>query len=269
MKKLLVSSFVLAVAASMGLTSAPAVGAGNIAGSVSVAGFIDAINLPSSGSIVSQLTAIVSDEPAFAGVGLGDYAGTGGYVTPIGTIWLDRAQPGYVYTFQDGTRFYAERVFSLVRGPVSCGGGVCQDSLQFRLAGRVTRAGFDDTTAVAIFTAQGSCLVEGDGCGWNRTASWSLSLSSPCDESGCESISGGSLEELLNAVKGVGPGKSLEDKIMLAQAYYAVPDQASTCAVLHAFTNEVKAQSGKKIDASLAATLLSDAEALMSEFGCD
>ncbi len=57
------------------------------------------------------------------------------------------------------------------------------------------------------------------------------------------SVSPGTLlEEMGTAVKGVGPGNSLADKIVLAQTYWAVPDQQSTCAVLNAFLNQVRAK---------------------------
>jgi hypothetical protein len=76
------------------------------------------------------------------------------------------------------------------------------------------------------------------------------------------------LAALLAEVTGVGPGKSLANKVAFAQTYYAVPDVQSTCAVLTDFVNEVKAQAGKKIGQSLDAKLISDALAIEAAIGC-
>ena len=75
-------------------------------------------------------------------------------------------------------------------------------------------------------------------------------------------------ESLLSCVKGVGPGKSLANKVALAQTYYAVPDVQATCAVLTGFVNEVRAQRGKKIALNLADKLTADARVIMSRIGC-
>ena len=77
------------------------------------------------------------------------------------------------------------------------------------------------------------------------------------------------LEELAAAVVGVGPGKSLANKVAMAQTYYAVPDDQATCAVLHAFMNEVRAQRGKEISPDMADNLIADAQAIMTAIGCD
>jgi hypothetical protein len=73
---------------------------------------------------------------------------------------------------------------------------------------------------------------------------------------------------LLTEVTGVGPGRSLADKVALAQTYYAVPDIQATCAVLTGFINEVQAQSGKKISPQLDAKLIADAQAIEAAIGC-
>ena len=67
------------------------------------------------------------------------------------------------------------------------------------------------------------------------------------------------LRQLHEDVTGVGPGKSLANKVALAQTYYAVPDRQATCAVLTGFVNEVRAQRGKKIAPNLADKLTADA----------
>ena len=77
------------------------------------------------------------------------------------------------------------------------------------------------------------------------------------------------LQQLLIDVTGVGPGKSLANKVKLAQTYYAVPDIQATCAVLTDFVSEVSAQAGKKLTANQGATLTSDARAIMADIGCN
>ena len=84
------------------------------------------------------------------------------------------------------------------------------------------------------------------------------------------SVSPGTLlEDLGTAVTGVGPGNSLADKIELAQAYLAVPDVQSTCAVLNAFLNQVRAQRDKKLAPEVADQLTEDALVIMNLIGCD
>lgn len=77
------------------------------------------------------------------------------------------------------------------------------------------------------------------------------------------------LEILGEAVVGVGPGKSLANKIALAQSYLAVPDLQSACSILNDFLNQVRAQRGKKITPSLADELTADAVAIMNANGCN
>lgn len=76
------------------------------------------------------------------------------------------------------------------------------------------------------------------------------------------------LAALLKEVTGVGPGKSLANKVALAQIYYAVPDIQATCPVLTGFVNEVQAQAGKKISQQLDAKLIADANAIEDAIGC-
>ena len=76
-------------------------------------------------------------------------------------------------------------------------------------------------------------------------------------------------EELDAVVNGVGPGKSLANKIVQAQAYFSVPDIPATCDVLSDFINQLRAQRGKKfISAVLADQLTLDAEAVMLAIAC-
>jgi hypothetical protein len=89
--------------------------------------------------------------------------------------------------------------------------------------------------------------------------------SAACDSQSVEQ----SLQALLVNVTGVGPGKSLANKVKLAQTYYAVPDLVAACATLTGFVNEVAAQAGKKIAPVKAASFTADAEAVMELMGCE
>ncbi len=77
------------------------------------------------------------------------------------------------------------------------------------------------------------------------------------------------LAALLTEVTGVGPGKSLANKVALAQTYYAAKDLQATCTVLTGFVNEVKAQAGKKIAPTLDAKLIADANAIETAVHCN
>ena len=77
------------------------------------------------------------------------------------------------------------------------------------------------------------------------------------------------LQQLLADVTGVGPGKSLADKVTLAEMYYLAPDLEATCGVLNGFTNQVRAQAGKKLTDTQATEFTSDANAIMETIGCN
>jgi probable HAF family extracellular repeat protein len=77
------------------------------------------------------------------------------------------------------------------------------------------------------------------------------------------------LAALLTEATGVGPGKSLANKVALAQSYYAAKDVQATCAMLTAFVNEVQAQAGKKISPQLDAKLIGDTQAIEAAIGCN
>ncbi|GAA3183931.1 hypothetical protein GCM10010531_42730 [Blastococcus jejuensis] len=76
------------------------------------------------------------------------------------------------------------------------------------------------------------------------------------------------LADLLVAVAGLGPGRSLEAKIRAAVAW--LPDRALplACEPLRAFVNEVRAQSGKRIPADLAAEFIADATRIRAVLAC-
>ena len=77
------------------------------------------------------------------------------------------------------------------------------------------------------------------------------------------------LQQLDSAVSGVGPGKSLANKVAQAQAFNAAKDYQATCAMLNAFQNQVRAQRGKKLTDEIAIKLTGDAQAIIDIIGCD
>ncbi len=76
------------------------------------------------------------------------------------------------------------------------------------------------------------------------------------------------LQGLLASVTGVGPGRSLADKVTLIQAYVAANDKADACGTLAAFINDVNAQTGKKITRVQAASFVAQAQNIEATLGC-
>ncbi len=77
-----------------------------------------------------------------------------------------------------------------------------------------------------------------------------------------------SLADLLGAVEGVGPGRSLERKLRVAQQSLSRGDTAASCASLNAFIAEVHAQSGKHVDSQVAASFTEEALSIASALAC-
>lgn len=76
-------------------------------------------------------------------------------------------------------------------------------------------------------------------------------------------------DSLLEQVTGVGPGRSLQRKIENARAYFLASDLVASCTMLHAFSAEVRAQSGRSIPSGTANKLLGEAAALGLAIECD
>ncbi|HEX6023484.1 MAG TPA: HYR domain-containing protein, partial [Solirubrobacter sp.] len=76
------------------------------------------------------------------------------------------------------------------------------------------------------------------------------------------------LTDLRTAVDGIGPGYSLINKISDVQAALLDNDVPGACSILSAFVNEVQAQSGKKIPAGTAASLVADATRIRAVLAC-
>lgn len=76
------------------------------------------------------------------------------------------------------------------------------------------------------------------------------------------------LQQLLENVSGIGPGRSLTNKVMRAQSLCAMQDTEAACWVLKSFVNEVRAQQARKIPLDIAVGLISDAQTIMAAIGC-
>jgi hypothetical protein len=76
------------------------------------------------------------------------------------------------------------------------------------------------------------------------------------------------LAQLLTAVTGVGPGKSLANKVKLIQGYVAANNKTGACSLLTAFIHEVKAQTGKKLTIEQAASFTTQANSIKTALGC-
>ena len=79
----------------------------------------------------------------------------------------------------------------------------------------------------------------------------------------------GQLADLLLAVDGVGPGKSLSAKVRNAQAALASGDTRGACNILGAFVNELEAQSAKSLTTAQADQLIGDATRIQAVLGCN
>jgi probable HAF family extracellular repeat protein len=76
------------------------------------------------------------------------------------------------------------------------------------------------------------------------------------------------LSRLADDVTGVGPGKSLTQKIRSALAYHEADDRQATCSMLRGFIEQVNAQQGKKLGVALARQLVNDARAIRRAIRC-
>ena len=76
------------------------------------------------------------------------------------------------------------------------------------------------------------------------------------------------LDDLADAVAGVGPGKSLTAKVAAIEDALADDDTAEACTTLNDFINEVNAQTGKKISTAVAASLIAQANGIRAALGC-
>jgi probable HAF family extracellular repeat protein len=97
-----------------------------------------------------------------------------------------------------------------------------------------------------------------DAAGNSATASFTVHVKGASEQ----------LDDLAEAVMGVGPGTSLADKVQAAQTALTDGDDTGACEILNAFTNQVEAQSGKGIDTTTADDLIADATRIRAVLGC-
>jgi hypothetical protein len=126
------------------------------------------------------------------------------------------------------------------------------------------------TVTVGCLPASGSTFAIGDTTVTCTATDTDGDLNSPVKKTFNVHVKGAAeqLADLANAVKGVGPGTSLADKVASIQADLAANDTKDACGTLNAFINEVKAQSGKKIPAGTAASLIASAQQIEAVIGC-
>jgi probable HAF family extracellular repeat protein len=126
----------------------------------------------------------------------------------------------------------------------------------------------DGDVPVGCTPASGSTFVIGDTtveCTATDTAGNSATASFTVH------VKGGSeqLDDLAEAVIGVGPGTSLADKVEAAQMALTDGDDTLACEILNAFINQVTAQTGKSIsDPATADALIADATRIRAVLGC-
>jgi len=111
-------------------------------------------------------------------------------------------------------------------------------------------------TPFPIGTSTVTCSAA-DKAGNSATASFTVTVRSPAEQ----------LARLQTQVAGVGPGRSLVQKVAGANTKLAAGDSAGAVAALSDFEHEVQAQTGKKLDAATAADLLAAAERIRAALG--
>jgi hypothetical protein len=107
------------------------------------------------------------------GSGTGDFAGE----TTAAASDLSSGAIPFVIFSTDNFQFTVMSYSLLNNTPLSCGGGLCTDSIEFSFSGTVSGAGFDDTAFTGNWTANGSCIQANGGCeAGTQSASWSSSV---------------------------------------------------------------------------------------------
>ena len=172
---------VIAAGFLLGLLAMPtARAAGHISGSFSVIGGFDCAGCfaPGSDAVVSRLMVLEASNPATASVGTGTFASLVGapvVATRAIELVVPPLQPGQFEL--DGFTITILGVEGVMRRPLVCTGGACQDSLRVRLWGEVAGNGYLPGSIAGIWTGQGSCLGRDGICTSEPSASWSASFS--------------------------------------------------------------------------------------------
>lgn len=167
--------------------AAPAAHAAFINGGVGVGGQFGAgalTNLPF--SMVSTLTAFnIDNTTAGATAATIGPAGTGDYSTLVagsfGSVVNDWSTAfNQVFGVFGGFSFQLNALSSITPGAFSCSAGFCSDALNVRGLGTVSGNGFQPTTFLLNWTANGNCLGNTTaGCtAGTATANWSATITS-------------------------------------------------------------------------------------------
>jgi hypothetical protein len=141
-----------------------------ISGTISFSDGLDTL-----GDIVSDLTVFDIGAPTNASGGTGSFLGVSGLTT---TSDIDISAPGGVIYSIGGFTFTLTSISAVVIDPFACSGGLCEDGKEFNISGTVTAAGFDASTFIGKFTANGSCLegIPGACEDGTQSGSWSSSV---------------------------------------------------------------------------------------------
>jgi len=146
---------------------------------------------------------------------------------------------------------------------------VDEDSPASPIAPSAVHEDGDATATVACSPASGSTFAIGVTT-VTCTATDPDDSNSPVSQSFTVTVEGAAqqLSDLAGAVVGVGPGKSLANKVAAAQKALASGKPRIACRILRAFIQEVRAQPRKRIPAKLAASLIADAKRITAVIGC-
>lgn len=113
-------------------------------------------------------------------------------------------------------------------------------------------------TTFAIGTTTVTCSATAGDTNSPVTASFTVTVNGAAAQ----------LADLLTAVEGVGPGKSLPAKVKAIQADVARGSTKAACNDLGAFLHEVAAQTGQTLTSAQAASFTSQASSIESALGC-
>jgi hypothetical protein len=167
----------LAVVAAVALLATSAQAA-FITGSISYSDGFDPGAIPGAptNSIVSGLASVNVQNTIntyTASSATGSFLGT---VSGFSYDILPPALPALMFDTNTGFQFTASAFTLLNSSALNCAQGLCADSIEFSIAGTVTGPGFDPTTFLGRWTANGTCVGSAGNCTQTPSASWSASL---------------------------------------------------------------------------------------------
>jgi hypothetical protein len=129
------------------------------------------------GDIVSNLSVFDIGAPTNASGGTGSFLGVAGLTA---TSDIDTGAPGGVIYSVGGFSFTLSSISAITIDALACAGGLCEDGKEFNISGTVTGAGFDPSTFIGKFTANGTCLEDQGAPGTctdgTQSGSWSSSV---------------------------------------------------------------------------------------------